>query len=171
MSGRQRHDHDDAAPAFHFIGADDRVFRIITTLHDHIGAQNLDEIEGRILRKNYNQIDTFEPGQHIASFSVGANRTGWSLESPHGFVAIDTNDQRVSGLSRRSENIDVPGMNEVEDAVGKRDLSYLCRAPALRIDPRRDFAGRIAWPQSLLAAIGWKCKTCSLLNGSLITSS
>ena len=171
MSRRQRHNNDSPAPALHFSGAHNRVFRVVSALHDHIGTKKLNEIERRVVRKNYNEIDAFEAGHDIASFSVRAYWAIWAFQSPYGLIAVDSDDQCIGGLSGRRENVDVPGMEKVEHAVGECDLSFLCRAPAFRIDPRRDFAGRIAWLQSLLAATGWKCSTCSFLNGSLITSS
>jgi hypothetical protein len=48
----------------------------------------------------------------------------------------------------------VARMQQIEYAVGERDFPFLCLAPPLCINPRRDFAGRIARFQSRLAAIG-----------------
>ena len=156
MSRCQRHDDYSAAPALHLGRADDRAFRIISAFHDHIGTQKLNEAEGCVFRKNYNQIDAFQARQHVAAFRISADRPRWPLQASHGFVAVDSDNQGVGGLSRGRKNVDVTGMKKVKHAVGEGDLSLLCRAPALCIDPRRDFAGRIAWLQSLLAAMGWK---------------
>jgi len=171
MSGCQRHNDHSAAPALDLSRANDGFFRVITTLHDYIWLQEFDEIERRVLGKNYNEVYAFECSKHVRALGVAANRTSRALQSANGFVAIDPDDQRIGTLSRRAQDVDVPGMEQVKNAVGECDLPFLCRAPPLCIDPRRDFAGRIAWLQSLLAAIGWKCSTCSFLNGSLITSS
>ena len=80
MSRRQRNDHHATSPAFDFRGADDRLFRVITAFHDHVGSQMPYQIERRVLRKHYDQIDALQRGQNITSFGIAANRSRRPLE-------------------------------------------------------------------------------------------
>lgn len=156
MSGSQRHYYHSASPAFHFGRADDRFLGVVSAFNDHVWTQELHQIERRVFRKNYHQIDTFERGENVSTLGIAADGSIRSLQSSHGLVAIDPNNQCVRGLSRGSQHIDVTGMKQVEDSVGEGDLTFPCRPPPLRLDPRGNFAGRIAWFQSLLATVGLK---------------
>ena len=79
MSRRQWHDHHSTAPALHFRRADDRVLGIVSSLHDHVRTQKLNECKRGVFRKNYHEIHAFESGNYVATFGVGAHRTSWSL--------------------------------------------------------------------------------------------
>ena len=171
MSRCQWHYDHSPTPALHFRGTDDGVFRVVAALDDYIRAQDSDQGERRVFRKDYNEIYTLETGQHVTALRISAHWPRRSFEPSHRFIAVDADDQPISGLTRSGEDIDVAGMEKVKDTVGECDLALLCCAPALGFNPSRDFAGWVAWLQSRLAAIGWKWSTCSFLNGSLITSS
>ena len=80
MPRSQRYDHDPPSPALHFAGSNDGVFRVIAALHDDIRTEELHEIEWRVVRENYYQIDTFERRQHVAAFGIGANWTSAAFE-------------------------------------------------------------------------------------------
>ena len=171
MSSRKRHNHHLPSPTFDFGRADNRVFGIVSAFHDDVGSQQLHQIERSVVRKNYYQIDAFERSENVGSLSIAANWTVRTLETADRLVAINANDQRISGRSRSAENIDMSWVKQVEDTISERDLALSRRPPALCVYPRRNFAGWIAWLQSLLAAVGVKCSTRCLLKGSLMTSS
>lgn len=171
MSRRQRHDNDASAPAAHLRRADDGVFRIISALHDDVRLEVFDEIERRILGENYHQVDALQGGENERPIGVGADRPGRTLESPHRFVAIDSHDESIGGLPRSGENIDVAGMNDVEDTIGERDAVFPSRAPIRSLSPRCNLGRWISRLQSLLSADGWKWMMRCFLNGSEITSS
>jgi hypothetical protein len=63
------------------------------------------------------------------------------------------------------------GVEQVEHAVGESDPTLLPRPPALRLNPGRNFPGRIPRLQSRLMAEGLKWSTYSFFRGSLMTSS
>jgi hypothetical protein len=65
----------------------------------------------------------------------------------------------------------VSRMQQVEDTIGESNPILSCRSPAGRFRPCRYFRRGVPRFQSLLMTNGWKCRTRSLLSGSLMTSS
>ena len=49
---------------------------------------------------------------------IGLRRT---LDGPHGSIGIQTDHQRVAFAPRRLQIADMPGMQEIEHAVGEHD--------------------------------------------------
>jgi len=156
MSGSEWHDQHLPTPPLHFPRADDRVLGIIAALHDDIGPEVFDEIERSVLRENYDEIHTFERCQHVSSLGIAANRTHRTFEPPHGFVAVDAHYERVTALSRDSENVDVTGVKQVEHTIGERNPTLSFCSPPFGLRQRRNLRSGISRLQSLLAAEGWK---------------
>lgn len=88
MSGTQRNDYYVASPGSDFRCPDNRVFGVIAAFHDDVGAQELDQSEGRVLGKNYHQINAFERSEHVATLGVASDRAGRTFQSADGVVAI-----------------------------------------------------------------------------------
>ena len=171
VTGSERHDNDASTPTFDFCCADYSVFRIIAAFHDDIRLEMPDQIERGVLRENYYEVDAFQRGKHVCSLRVGAYGTRRSLEATHGVVAVDADYQSIRGGPRREKHIDVSRVQQVEHAVGESNSTFLARPPTLRRHPGCYLRRRIARLQSLLAAEGWKWRTCSFFMGSLMTSS
>ena len=171
MSWRERDDEDASSPALYFGAADDRVFRVIAALHYNVRPKMGHEIERCIVRKNYDEVDTLEGAQHVRPFGVAAHGARRTLEAADGFIAVDPDNQRVGALARRSENVDVPRMEQVEHAVRECYPTLPCSSPPFGLGPSRDFSGRIPRRQSPLVTDGWKWITRSFLSGSVMTSS
>jgi hypothetical protein len=98
------------------------------------------QIERCVLGKDNDQIDALERGQNITPFRVGANRSGRPFEPAHGLVAVDTDDQCIRGVPRCRENVNVAGMEKIENAVGERDLTFARSAPTFGLNPCCNFA-------------------------------
>ena len=171
MIGRERNYDDAPAPALHFVGADDRAFSVVAAFHYDVRLENPDQLEGRILRKNNDQIDAFHGGEHECALWSTPDRPARTFEPAHGLVAVDADDQRIRGRAGCNEKIDVTGMEQIENSVGERDPIFSCSPPTLGVASRGDFRGRIPRLQSRLIAMGWKWTTRSFLSGRLITSS
>jgi hypothetical protein len=154
VSWGEGNDDDCSAPAFHFLSADDRFFRVVAALHDNIGLEVLDEIQRRVLRKNDNEIHAFERSEHVGTFPIAAHRTGWPLQAPHRFIAVYSHNESVRRFTRGGQHIDVAGVEQVEHPVGESDLSLPPRPPAFCLYPRSDLPCRIPRLQSLLTAEG-----------------
>lgn len=171
MAGSERHDYYAPAPALHFFCAHDRVFRVVAAFYDNVGLQMRDEIEWRVLCKNYNEIDAFERRQQVRALGVAAHGSGRTLEAPYRFVAVDSNDERVGSCAGGGEDVDVPGMKQVEHAIRERYSTLIPSSPPLSLCPCRNLRRGISWLQGLLDTTGWKWMTRVLFIGSLMYSS
>lgn len=98
-----------------------------------------DELEGSVLRKYHDEIDAFECGENIRPLSLASHRPRRALEASHRVVAVDADDQRIASVARGGEDVDVPGMKQVEYAVGEgyAILSFL--SPESRFVPACNF--------------------------------
>lgn len=171
MIRRERNYDDAPAPALHFVGADDRAFSVVAAFHYDVRLENPDELEGRVLRENDDQIDTFHGGEHEGALGRATNRPARAFEPAHGLIAVDADDQRIRGRAGCNEKIDMTGMEQIENSVGERYPIFSCSPPTLGVASRGDFRGWVARLQSLLIAMGWKWTTRSFLSGRVITSS
>ena len=154
MSGSERYDDNASSPAFYFRRANDRAFRVVTAFDDDIGLEMLDEVEGRVFGKNYHEIDTFERPEHEGAFGVAAHGAGRTLEPAHGLIAVYPNDESIGRSSRRAEDVDVPGMDQVEDTVSESYPTFSSSSPPLGLRPCSDLLRWISRLQSLLRAEG-----------------
>src|SRR5882672_224175 len=154
MSGSERYDYHATSPASHLRRANDRFFRIVTALDDDIGLEMLDEVEGRIFGKNYHQIDAFERPEHESAFGVASHRAGRTLEPTHGLIAVYSDDESIGRFPRRAENVDVPGMDQVENTVSESYPTFSSGSPPLGLHPCSDLLRGISRLQSLLRAEG-----------------
>src|SRR6266404_6050449 len=110
MSESERHYQHAAAPALHFPCTDDSLFRIIAAFDNHVGLKMLHKIERGVLGENYDEIHALERGEHVRALRVAAHRPGGALESAHGLIAVDADDERVGAVARGRQDVDVPGM-------------------------------------------------------------
>ena len=171
MIRRERNYDDAPAPALHFVGADDRAFSVVAAFHYDVRLENPDQLEGRILRKNNDQVDAFHCGEHERAFRLAAYRPARALEPSHGLIAVDADDKRIRSLARGNKEIDVAGMEQIEDSIGERYPVLACSSPALGLRTCGYFCRGITGLQSLLITMGWKWTTRSFLSGRAITSS
>ena len=148
--------HDAPSPAFHFRRAYDRVFRIIAAFDDHVRLEMPDEIERRVVGEDNDEIHALESGQHVRTFGVGTDGARRTLEAAHRFVAVDSDDERVSGAAGSGENGYMPGMKQVEHTIRERYATLFASSPPFRLRPCRNFRRGIPRLQSLLITVGWK---------------
>lgn len=156
MAGSEGHHHDAPSPALHICRANDRVFRIVAALDDHVGLEMPDEVQRRVIRENYDKIYALEGRQHVSTLGVAAHRACGSFETAHGFIAVDADDERVRGLARGAEDIDMAGMKQVENAIGECYPTLRSSSPPLSLSPCRNLRRGISRLQSPLSTDGWK---------------
>src|SRR6266550_562719 len=154
MSGSERHYQHAPAPALHFCRTYDRVFRVIAAFDDHIGFQMSDKIERRVLGENYDEVHTLERCEHVRTLGVAAHRSRRTLEAAHRLIAVDADDERVGAVARSSEDIDVPGMKQVEYAVSKRHPTLSSSFPTLGLCPCRNLCRGVSRLQGRLTTAG-----------------
>jgi hypothetical protein len=121
LPGRERNDDNAPSPALHFAGSDNRRFGIVAALHDDIGPEKLDQLERSVLGKDDDEVDAFDSREDEGAFRCAANGPAGALEPADRVIAIDADDQRVGGPTRRHEEIDVSRMEQIEYSVGERD--------------------------------------------------
>jgi hypothetical protein len=156
MAGSERHYYHAPSPALHFRCADDGVFRVVAAFYDHVGLQMRDEIEGRVFRKNYYEIDAFERRQDVSALGVAAHRPRRTLEAAHRLVAVDSYNEGVSGSARGGEDVDVTRMEEIKNTVRERYPTLCSSSPPLSLYPCRNLCRGISRLQGLLDTLGWK---------------
>src|SRR6266403_1169107 len=156
MSGCERHYQHPPAPAFHFLRTDDRIFGIIAAFDDHVGLQMSDKIERRVLGENYNEVHALERSEHVRALRVAAHRPRETLEAAHRLIAVDADDERVGAVARSSEYVDVPGMKQVEHAIGECYPTLSSSFPTPGLGPRRNLCRGVSRLQGLLTTAGWK---------------
>ena len=171
LTGCQRNYDDAPSPAFYFGGADYRAFRVIAALHDDVWFQSFYELERRIFRENNDEVDAFHGGEHERALRLAAYWPARALEPSHGLIAVDADDKRIRSLARGNKEIDVAGMEQIEDSIGERYPVLACSSPALGLRTCGYFCRGITGLQSLLITMGWKWRTRSFLSGRVITSS
>ena len=93
--------------------------------------------------EQHDAVHHLERREDVCSFRFAADRSRRPLESPHGVVAVDGDDERIALPPCAEEYVDVPRMEKVEDAVGEDDAAGLRRSPPCRSGPIVDLSGRI----------------------------
>ena len=171
LTGCQGNYDDAPSPAFYFGGADYRAFRVIAALHYDVRLQSLYELERRIFRENNDEVDALHGGEHERALRLAAYWPARALEPSHGLIAVDADDKRIRSLARGNKEIDVAGMEQIEDSIGERYPVLACSSPALGLRTCGYFRRRVSGLQSLLITMGWKWRTRSFLSGRVITSS
>lgn len=154
MSRGERHDGDASAPRFYFAPADDGIGNIIPSLHQHVRAQSDNEIERGVLRKEYNGVHRFERGDNVGARSLGAHGPPGSLEATHRCIRVDSHHERIAHGTGGQKEIHMPGMEQIEHAIGEDDRSTRCRAPCGRLVPVEYLPRRRAYAQNVLSACG-----------------
>jgi hypothetical protein len=147
------HDHP-ASPFLDFSSADYRVFGVVSTLNDDVGLEELHQIEWRVLRKDYDKVDSLERGEDIGPLGLTSDRASRPLQAPHRSVAVDPDDERIRRRPRGNQEVDVSGVEQVENSVGESDAILSAGSPSLRFRPGGNFFYRSPGRQRLLATDG-----------------
>ncbi len=124
--------------------ANDRLASVVPAFHQHVRTQVANELERRILLKNYNRINRFERRQDIAPLGLGAYRSVGTLQSLDRGVAIQPDDESVAVTARPDEDVDVAGVQQVEDPVREDEPPGMPISPCVGLGPRENFRGGIA---------------------------
>ena len=152
MPGRQR-DNDDRAAASTNLGcANHGVWSVVAALYDYVRLKYTHELERCVLLEDGNGIDRFECRQHVCTLSFRSDGSVGTLEALYGSVAIQANDENITARAGTEQNVDVTGVKEIENAVGKNDPPALLPAPVCERFPRHDLSLRITAAQYVHSA-------------------
>ena len=156
MAGRQRNDDDAPTSRSYLARANDGLGRIVAALDDDVGFDPTNQLERRVLVEDGDGIDGLEGGEDVRSFTLRPHGPLGSLETFDRGVAVDADNQRVATRTRAHEDVDVSGMQEIEDTIGEHDLTRLPRTPRRERLPRHDFSTRVERVQYVHSAWGEK---------------
>src|SRR5436309_1377638 len=124
-------------PPFALVRPDDRGPRIVRSLHEHVGAEALDQRERRLLVEQHDTVDAGEGGEQAGPLLPGHDGAIRPLpQASHRRVAVHTHDERPTLGARRFEQRHVPHVEQVEHAVRERDRTALPLAPPGRVAGR-----------------------------------
>ena len=98
--------------------------RPVGALDQHVGLKRRDDVVRRVLVEDDDARRRAASAARISARSasgvIGPIRT---LVRPHRSIRVDADDERVAEAARVLQVANVPGMQEVEDAVGEDDAS------------------------------------------------
>src|SRR2546428_6670045 len=66
-AGHERHPHHPPAPPFDLVRPDEGGPRIVRSLHEHVGAEALDQRERRLLVGQHDTVDAGESGEQAGT--------------------------------------------------------------------------------------------------------
>src|SRR3989449_990124 len=136
-AGHERHAHYAPAPPFDLVRPENRGPRIVRSLHEHVGAEALDQRERRLLVEQYDAVDAGEGGEQAGPLRPGHDGAVRPLsQASHRRVAVHTHDERPTLGARRFEQRHVPHVEQVEHAVREHDRTTLPLAPPGRVAGR-----------------------------------
>lgn len=140
MADRGRDDDDLAATREHQIGSDNLFGSVVPALHDDIGLEMSDEIERCVVVEDDHEVDDFEGPEHERSIGDAAYRTIRPFEASNRVIAVDADDEGIASCASTAQHVDVPGVQQVEDAVREDDSPGCRAAPGRGVVPAHDLA-------------------------------
>ncbi len=143
MPWRDWHNHDPAPARTHDVSTHDAVWAVVAAFDDHIGLKRTDEFEGGVLGEHDDRVDTLERGKKKGTLGFGAHWARGPLEPADRRVAVHSNDEQVPSPSRRDEDVEMAGVQQIEYAVGENDRTRAAAAPPLRRITIKDLSGRV----------------------------
>lgn len=148
MAGCERNDHDTASPGNNVGGTHDGFRSIIAPFDDDVGLELAHEFEWRVLIKDDHHIDQLQRGQDIGPITLLPNRTIRPFVQPsHRGIRIESDDELLAFGARAAQYVDVPGMQQIKNPVGKYHRARLVPTPFARRMPRENLAPRIECAQ------------------------
>ncbi len=119
-------DGDDLAAAGADDGGTDDLRRLpIAPLGEKVRLNSANNFERGLFREKDNVIDRLQRGNEPGPLRRRNDRAPFSFISAHRGIAVDRHDQHVGPLLDPLEGIQMADVEDVEAAVGKRDLFSL----------------------------------------------
>ena len=94
--------------------------------------QGADQLERRVLGERDDIIDAGQRGQDLQPLGQGEDRPLVPFQPPHRSVVVDADDQQAALAAGELQQLDMAGMEQVEDAVGEDDRFVLARPASSR---------------------------------------
>ena len=115
------HTYDTSTVTLHELRANDVSLAVLATFDENVRSHELDHFRGGILWKNRHEIHTTKGEENLRAFVGRIYRAIGAFQPPNGIVVIDGDDETVAMRRRLLDQLDVPGMQQVEASVGEHD--------------------------------------------------
>jgi len=138
-SGVTRHNRDGndaAACGFHFFAANNLIAGPVATFDQHIRKESPDDFAWGGLIKDHNRVDTFERGENFSSLAFRQDGTPGAFQLANAGVAVEADDERIAESASLLEAANVPGVQQIETAVGEDHtaaVAFLAAKPQNRL--------------------------------------
>jgi alkylhydroperoxidase family enzyme len=128
--------NDAAASGFYFFAADDLIAGPVAAFYQHIRKQAGDEFLWRQIIENHDRVDAFQRSENFGTFAFRQERTPGAFQLADTGITVEANDERIPETASLLEAADVPGVQQIETAVGENDLAavaFLAAKPQNRL--------------------------------------
>jgi hypothetical protein len=128
--------NDAAARGFHFFTSDDLISGPVAAFDQHIRKETRDDLARRGLIKDYYRIDAFERGENFGSLALRQDRTPGAFQLADTGIAVEADDEGVAKSTSLLKAADVPGMQQIEAAIGEDNaaaVAFLAAKPQNRL--------------------------------------
>src|SRR6266568_826252 len=95
-----------AATGLDDLVADDLLAGIVAALDQHARFHPRDQLDRGVLFENRDQIDRLQRCQHFGAGALVLHRTPLALQPLHRGVAVQPDDQAITGTARRRQHLD-----------------------------------------------------------------
>ena len=120
MTGLDRHEHNPAAAGFDGVPPDDLIGGPVCALDENIRLKSLDDLAGCPPGKSRPpRPRPVRPA--LRRVRLGRDRSRRALVAPHRGVGVHPHYQRVAERAGSFEISNVPGVEQIENAVGEDD--------------------------------------------------
>ena len=93
----------------------------VGALDEHVRLERADDLVRRVFVEDHHGVDRLEREQHLGALGLRRDRTPRALVRAHGSIRVDADDERVAEAPGLLEIADMPGMQQIEHAVGEDD--------------------------------------------------
>src|SRR2546429_9942324 len=102
---------DAPAALAHEVRSDDVGVAPVTSLHQHIGLDDVDEFERRVFIEDRHEVDALERRQHFRALRLREDRSSGTLPGPAAeCIAVDTDHGRIPEPPRLPPGRAMPSM-------------------------------------------------------------
>jgi len=121
LSFHERERDDLSSPTFNFFAADD-VVRPIGALDENVRPDLQDGFQRRVFIERADIVHRLQGAQNLTPFVLGKQRPERPFQPLHRVISINRNDESVAQGAGAPQEIEMPGMKNVEATVGENDF-------------------------------------------------
>jgi len=123
IAGNYGDGNDATAGGFHFLTSDNLIAGPVSTFDEHVRKQAGDDFaRGRFIENNHS-VDRFQSGENFGAFAFRQDGAACAFQLADARIAIEADDEHVAKRACLFENADMPGMEQIEAAVGEDDAA------------------------------------------------